>query len=78
MHDAAYNDKILRECATVGAAVLASQRVEFLLYGLVAHLNDELKIVDKRFRDFYARDISSRRPIESSCDTRSTCQEVRS
>ena len=34
----------------MGAAVLAAQRVEFLLYGLVAHVKPELKRRDKRFR----------------------------
>ena len=39
----------LEECAMVGAAVMASQRVEFLLYGLIAHLNDQAKVQDRRF-----------------------------
>lgn len=44
------NDEILRELATIGAAVLAAQRVEFLFYGLVAHVKQDLKQGDKRFR----------------------------
>ena len=43
------NNQILAECATIGAAVLAAQRVEFLLYGLVAHIRDDLKQGDRRF-----------------------------
>ena len=43
------NEEVLLECATIGAAVLAAQRVEFLLYGLVAHVKPELKRSDKRF-----------------------------
>ena len=38
------------ECAMVGAGMLAAQRVEFLLYGLVAHIKPELKQDDPRFR----------------------------
>ena len=45
------NEDVLRECATLGAAVLAAQRVEFLLYGLVAHVKPELKRTEKRFRE---------------------------
>lgn len=41
----------LDECAMVGAAVLASQRVEFLLYGLIAHLNDQAREQDRKFRN---------------------------
>ena len=41
---------VLQECATIGAAVLAAQRVEFLLYGLIAHIKPELKRRDRRFR----------------------------
>ena len=43
--------KSYRECATIGAAILAAQRVEFLLYGLIAHIKPELKRSDKRFRN---------------------------
>ena len=43
MNNADKNEDVLRECATLGAAVLAAQRVEFLLYGLVAHVKPELK-----------------------------------
>ena len=41
----------LAERTVLGGAVLAAQRMEFLLYGLVAHFEDELKRSDKRFRD---------------------------
>ena len=41
----------LREWAMVGAAVLASQRVEFLLYGLVAHLNEQARGQDRKFKN---------------------------
>ena len=50
MSKAETNQDILTECATIGAAVLASQRIEFLLYGLVAHVKPELKRSDKKFR----------------------------
>ena len=50
MSNADNNEEILQECATLGAAVLAAQRVEFFLYGLVAHVKPELKWNDKRFR----------------------------
>ena len=43
------NDRILAECAMIGLALLAAQRVEFLLYGLVAHIRDDLKQGDRRF-----------------------------
>ena len=51
MNNAGQTDDILLECASVGAAVLAAQRIEFLLYGLSAHVKPELKSGDKRFRD---------------------------
>ena len=51
MNETGYNEEILQECVAVGAAVLAAQRVEFLLYGLVAHVKVEMKWHDKRFRD---------------------------
>ena len=51
MNSAAKNEDVLREYATLGAAVLAAQRVEFLLYGLVAHVKPELKRTDKRFSE---------------------------
>lgn len=38
------------ETFVVGAAVLASQRVEFLLYGLIAHVKDKIKNEDKVFQ----------------------------
>lgn len=44
------DDRILRECLTIGAAVLAAQRIEFLLYGMIAHVKPELRKRDKRFR----------------------------
>ena len=50
MSNSVSNDEVLRECATVGAAVLAAQRIEFLLYGIIAHVKPELKGRDKRFR----------------------------
>ena len=40
----------LIESVAVGGAVLAAQRVEFLLYGLIAHTKDEIKNDDKRFQ----------------------------
>ena len=43
------NDRILAESAMIGAAILAAQRVEFVLYGLVAHVRDDLKQGDRRF-----------------------------
>ena len=43
MNNPVNNDEVLRECATIGAAVLAAQRIEFLLYGLIAHVKPELK-----------------------------------
>lgn len=45
------NEEVLEECATIGAAVLAAQRVEFLLYGLISHVKPELKRGGKRFED---------------------------
>ena len=45
------NEDFLIECATVGGALLAAQRVEFLLYGLVAHIKPELKQTERQFRD---------------------------
>ena len=50
MKESVNNDEILRECATIGAAVLAAQRIEFLFYGMIAHAKPELKGGDKRFR----------------------------
>ena len=44
------HDEVLVECATIGAAVLAAQRIEFLLHGLIAHVKPELKRRDKRLR----------------------------
>ena len=51
MSNADKSEDVLRECAMLGAAVLATQRVEFLLYGLVAHVKPELKRTERRFRD---------------------------
>ena len=51
MNHGGRNDEILLECAAVGAAILAAQRIEFLLYGLMAHVKPELKSGDKKFRD---------------------------
>ena len=60
------NDQILAECATIGVALLAAQRVEFLLYGLVANIRDDLKQDDRRFRgltpeSFLRGDVSEMR-----------------
>ena len=41
MNNADQNDEILREYSAIGAAILAAQRIEFLLYGLVAHVKPE-------------------------------------
>lgn len=51
MCNAGQNVEILQDCATVGAATLAAQRIEFLVCGLIAHVKPELKQVDKRFLD---------------------------
>jgi len=48
--ESAYDDEVLRECLTIGAAVLAAQRIEFVLYGIVAHVRPELKGRYKTFR----------------------------
>ena len=47
----ANDEKRLEECAMIGAAVLCSQRIEFLLYGLISHLGEDHKDQDKRFRN---------------------------
>ena len=47
----------IEEYAMVGAAVLASQRVEFLLYGLVAHLNDQARGQDRKFKHLNPEDF---------------------
>ncbi|MCY3787887.1 MAG: hypothetical protein OXH63_03765 [Gemmatimonadetes bacterium] len=44
------DDQVFVECATIGEAVLAAQRIEFLLNGLIAHVKPELKRRDKRLR----------------------------
>ena len=49
MKNSDYNEELLRECAAVGGAVLAAQRVEFLLYGLVSHFKDDQR--KGQFRD---------------------------
>ena len=54
MSNSGNNDEVLRECATVGAAILAAQRIEFLLYGIISHIKPELKERDKRFRHLTA------------------------
>ena len=54
MSNSGNNDEVLGECATVGAAILAAQRIEFLLYGIIAHIKPELKERDKRFRHLTA------------------------
>lgn len=46
-----HNEKLMEELAMIGAAVLSSQRVEFLLYGLISHLGEYHKDLDKRFRN---------------------------
>ena len=51
MYNTVPNDEILLEYSAVGAAILAAQRIEFLLYGLIAHVQPELKLGNKRFRD---------------------------
>ena len=43
MSNCVNNDEVLRECATVGAAVLAAQRIEFLLYGIIAHVKPKFE-----------------------------------
>ena len=48
--EALHEDALLSECAALGCAVLAAQRVEFLFYGLVAHFRDELKKDEAKFR----------------------------
>ena len=60
------NDQILEECATIGFAILAAQRVEFLLYGLVAHIRDDLKQGNRKFcrltpENFLRGDVSEMR-----------------
>ena len=54
MSNSGNNDEVLGGCATVGAAILAAQRIEFLLYGIIAHIKPELKERDKRFRHLTA------------------------
>ena len=49
MKNSVREEELVRECAAVGGAVLAAQRVEFLLYGLVAHFKDEHR--KGQFRD---------------------------
>ena len=53
-------------CGNRRAAILAAQRVEFVLYGLVAHIRDDLKHRDARFRrltpeSFLRGDVSKMR-----------------
>jgi hypothetical protein len=43
---------LIDECALVGAAILSAQRLEFALYGIVAHLSHLPEAQkEKRFRD---------------------------
>ncbi len=44
-------DKVLRECALIGAAVLDAQKVEFALYGVISHLAEHARSRDKRFKN---------------------------
>ena len=46
-----HGEKLLEEWAMIGAAVLCSQRIEFLLYGLISHLGEDHKDQDKKFRN---------------------------
>ena len=50
VRDSDDSDDVLVEWAAIGAAVLAAQRIEFLLYGIIAHGEPELKETDRRFR----------------------------
>ena len=42
--------EVFAECALLGAAVIAAQRVEFLLYGLVSHFSASSDSRDRRLR----------------------------
>ena len=50
MSKKSHDTSTLIECVAIGGAVMASQRVEFLLYGLAAHVKDEIKDKNRRFR----------------------------
>ena len=50
VRDSDDSDDVLVEWAAIGAAVLAAQRIEFLLYGIIAHGEPELKETDRRSR----------------------------
>ena len=44
------SDEVIQECALVGAAIIAAQRVEFLLYGVISHLAGLPEHQNSRFR----------------------------
>ena len=44
-------DKVVREYALIGAAVLGAQRIEFALYGVISHLAEHARSQDKRFKN---------------------------
>ena len=64
MSNSGNNDEVLGECATIGTAILAAQRIEFLLYGIIAHIKPESKERDKRHltgESFLRGDVSDLR-----------------
>ena len=76
MSNSVNNDEVLRECATVGAAVLAAQRIEFLLYGIIAHVKPELKGRDKKFRHLGRFRLPRRRAVRGECGVESSASTL--
>lgn len=64
---------LIDECALLGAAILSAQKLEFTLYGIVAHLSHLPEAQkEKRFRDltperFLRGNIED---LRASCKTR--------
>lgn len=58
------DDDLVGELTALGAAMMLAQRVEFLLYGLVAHVNPDLRRHDKRFRDLTPEEFLRGDPSE--------------